>query len=183
MVLVEGESDAAAVTVLAARRGVRIGEHMSIVPANGITNYPRLVSDARHAQPSTRVVGLYDVGEERHVARALALVDGSVPTRGRLEELGFFACERDLEDELIRAIGVDGVLVVLAREGEIASFERMSAQPAQRDRPLPDRLHRFLGTRATRKIRYGRLLAEVVPQDRFPRPLALLLDALDVPEA
>ena len=47
---------------------------------------------------------------------------GPVPDRARLEELGFFACETDLEDELIRALGVPAVEAVIEEQGELMSL-------------------------------------------------------------
>jgi hypothetical protein len=51
-------------------------------------------------------------------------------------------------------------------------------------------LHRFLGTRATRKIRLAQRLVEVIDPACMPRPLALLMatlfqptgDALSLPQ-
>jgi hypothetical protein len=176
VVLVEGASDLAAVEVLASRRGLMPGRDLTVVSAAGVTNFPRLVAEWRRVS-TVRLAGLYDVAEVGHVARALSTPDRPI---GRADLagvalLGFHACDRDLEDELIRAVGVEGALAVLERDGELVSFERMSAQPAQRDRPIADRLHRFLGTRATRKVRYGRLLAEATHDAALPEPLARLL--------
>ena len=67
----------------------------------------------------------------------------------------FFVCRADLEDELIRALGVDGVLQVIEAAGDGPSWRRMRAQPAQRDRPVEQQLRRFMGTRSGRKERYA----------------------------
>jgi hypothetical protein len=69
-------------------------------------------------------------------------------------------CRRDLEEELIRSVGVAGVLEVIDRSGDIDSWRLFSDQPAQRDRPITARLRRFLGTKSGRKIEYAGLLAE-----------------------
>jgi len=88
---------------------------------------------------------------------------------------GVFACDADLEDELIRALGTAAVEAVLEAEGELASFRRFQEQPAQRGRDLHAQLHRFLGTRAGRKIRYGALLVDALDLDRVPCALELVL--------
>jgi hypothetical protein len=68
-VLVEGESDRAALEVLAGRRGRVLDEEgVSIVP---------------------------------------------------MGELGFFVCDEDLEDELIRALGPDAVEGIIESQGEL----------------------------------------------------------------
>ena len=92
------------------------------------------------------------------------------PTR-----IAFHACDVDLEDELIRAVGTAGVERVLEAEGELASLRRFQDQPGQRDRDLHAQLHRFLGTRAGRKVRYGTLLVDALDLDRVPRALDLTL--------
>jgi hypothetical protein len=38
----------------------------------------------------------------------------------------------------------------------------------QRGRALHDQLHRFLGTRSGRKVRYGTLLVDALELDRVP---------------
>ena len=171
LVLVEGESDAAAVTTAATRFAIGDGRLRPIV-AFGVTNYRRILHDLAQQHPGTTVVGLYDRPEEHVVRRAVEALGSSAPTDAAgLDVLGFHACVDDLEDEFIRAIGVEGVERVLEREGELLSFRRFQAQPAQRGRPVDRQLHRFLGTKATRKIRYGRHLAEAVDLDALPNPL------------
>ena len=64
---------------------------------------------------------------------------------------------------------------VLDDEGELASFRRFQDQPAQRGRDLRAQLHRFLGTRAGRKVRYGSLLVDALELDRVPAALDLVL--------
>jgi hypothetical protein len=56
---------------------------------------------------------------------------------------------RDLEGELIRALGLTAVERVLDAEGELASFRRFHDQLAQRGRDLHAQLRRFLGPRRT----------------------------------
>ena len=93
-----------------------------------------------------------------------------VPDRARLEELGFFACEPDLEGELIRALGTTVVEAVIEEQGELTSWHILQRQPAQLTRSVEDQLHRFLGTRSGRKETYARLLVEALDLDRIPHP-------------
>jgi hypothetical protein len=84
-------------------------------------------------------------------------------------------CDRDLEDELIRALGADAVVDVVARQGELRSFRTLQRQPAQEGRSVEARLHRFLGSKGGRKVRYGRLLVDALDLDRVPDPLDRVL--------
>lgn len=147
-------------------------------PAHGVTNFSRLLAEFLRAHPGAGCYGLYDGADERHVRRALADAGFEVDADASLEPLGFFACVADLEDELIRALGADAVERVVEAEGELPSFRRFQAMPQHRETPVDRQLHRFLGTRATRKIRCARRLVEALDPARLPRPLALLMATL-----
>jgi hypothetical protein len=168
-VLVEGESDRAAVLALAARRGADL-EGVAVVAMGGITNVARHVAEL--APRGLRLAGLYDAGEERFVRGGLERA-GLHPGPGEqgLAELGFHCCDRDLEDELIRALGADRVLAVVEAQGQLGAFRGLQQQPAQRGRRVEDQLHRFFGSGSGRKIRYARLLAETMADDEVPAPL------------
>jgi len=164
VVLVEGTSDRSAVEALARRRGRDLGaEGVAVVPMGGYGNLPRFL--ARHR--GTLVAGLYDAGEEQHFLRALGCTD-----RSELERAGFFACTRDLEDELTRAVGPDEMERVLAEQGELRAFRTYQKQPAHRDRPLDEQLYGFMWNR---KQRYAVVLVEALDLDRVPRPLDRVL--------
>ena len=164
VILVEGTSDRLAVETLAHRRGRDLrSEGVAVVPMGGYGNLPRLLEQ----YPEVELAGLYDVGEERHFLRALACDD-----RAGLERLGFFACTLDLEDELTRAVGPEGMERVLAEQGELRAFRTYQKQPAHRDRPLAEQLHGFMWNR---KQRYAVLLVEALDLDRVPRPLDRVL--------
>jgi len=165
VVLVEGTSDALAVETLARRRGRDLqAEGVGVVPMGGYGNLPRFLERFH----DLRLAGLYDVGEERHFLRALRRAD-----RDELEAAGFYACARDLEDELTRAVGPDGVQRVLAEQGELRAFETYRKQPAHRDRTLEEQLHGFMWNR---KQRYAVLLVEALELARVPRPLDRVLE-------
>ena len=91
-----------------------------------------------------------------------------------LESFGFFACVADLEDELIRALGAEAVERMLETQAELTSFRRFQAMPQHRHTPAHHQLRRFLGTRATRKIRSAQRLVEALNVGRLPHPLAQL---------
>jgi len=147
-----------------------------VVNLRGATNVGRFLGDLRSAGRRPRLAGLYDAPEERYFRRGLEQGGhGPVPDRARLEELGFFACETDLEDELIRALGAPAVEEVIEEQGELMSWRILQRQPAQRSRSVEDQLHRFLGTRSGRKKIYARLLVESLDVDRVPAPLEAVL--------
>ena len=177
VVLVEGLSDQAAVETLAERRGRDLGaEGVEVVPMGGVQAIGRFLDRYGPHGLGVRVAGLYDAGEEGVVRRALerAGLDAG-RTRGDLEALGFFVCDADLEEELIRALGAERVEEVVEAQGELGPFRTLQKQPAWLGRPHDEQLRRFMGSGGRRKIRYGRLLVEALDLDRMPRPLDALL--------
>ena len=106
-----------------------------------------MVRDERDHQPGAapaaavpdghRVTGLFDRPEGAYVHATLARL-------GRTEP--FFACDRDLEDELIRALGPARVLAVIDAAGDRGSWQTLQHQPFHRDRPDTEVLRRFMGT-------------------------------------
>jgi len=164
VVLVEGTSDGRAVEALARRRGRDLqGEGVAVVPMGGYGNLPRFLEQYR----DLRLAGIYDIGEERHFLRALGCAD-----RRELERLGFYACTRDLEEELTRAMGPEGMERLLAEQGELRAFRTYQKQPAHRDRSLEAQLHGFMWNR---KQRYAVLLVDALDLERIPRPLDRVL--------
>jgi hypothetical protein len=177
VVLVEGMSDQAALVTLAVRRGRDLaGEGVFVVPMGGATNIGHFLATFGPQGFGVRLAGLCDEGEEDDIRRALAragLRPG--PARDGLERLGFFVCVADLEDELIRALGVAATEQLIEVQGELGPFRTFVKQPAQRTRPREQQLRRFMGTRAGRKIHYGQVLAGALDLSRVPRPLAAVL--------
>ncbi|MEO9325226.1 hypothetical protein ABFT23_17165 [Nocardioides sp. C4-1] len=160
VVLVEGESDQRALATLAPRLAV---PEPTIVVMHGITN---LRAHLRRVPPGADVRLLHDAGESAYVARVLEQTAVSVTTS---------VCRADLEDEMIRAVGVAGMLAVVDAQDERTSYERMAQQPAQRDRSDHQRLHRWLGARSGHKRTYAGLLAAAVAPDAVPAPLREVL--------
>jgi len=171
VVLVEGASDAAVVRVLCAARDLDHGG-IDVRDLGGVTNVGHHL---RRLDATTRVLGLYDAPEQRFVLRGLRSAGHDVGDVSDLADRGFWMCDRDLEDELIRALGTDTVVDVVAREGELGLLHTFQQQPAQRDRSLHEQLHRFCSTKSGRKVRLaGALAAELAP-DAVPAPLVGVL--------
>lgn len=176
-VLVEGASDRAAVEALAAARGVDLhGCGVAVVSMGGATSIWRFLERFTREEPHVRLAGLCDAGEEGYFRRGLERVGlGTASDRAELEALGFFVCDEDLEDELIRTLGLPAVERVIESEGETRSLRALQKQPAQRDRSPELQVRRFFGSGSGRKIRYARLLVEALAPDQVPQPLDRLL--------
>jgi hypothetical protein len=177
VILVEGVSDQLALEALARRRRRSLeAEGISIVPMGGATNIGRFLGVYGPQGFDMRLAGLYDEGEEDDFKRGLERVGlGSGLTRADMERLGFFACQADLEEELIRALGAAAVERVIASQDELASFRSLQNQPAWRGRNVEEQLRRFFGSKGTRKSRFGALLVEALDLTQVPRPLDLVL--------
>ncbi|USQ80801.1 hypothetical protein NF556_03845 [Ornithinimicrobium faecis] len=184
LVLLEGPSDVAAVTtLLAAQEGAGERSAYELVDLGGVTNVGAHLRRAAHADPSPRVVGLCDAGEARVVLRALQRVGRAIAAPQELSEEAFFVCDRDLEDELIRALGPQRCLEVLEEQRLSGRFAAFSRQPAWAGRPLTARLHRFCGVASGRKILLAGAMAAALTPDQVPPPLAGLLESLQEADA
>ena len=179
-VLVEGASDRAAIVAMASRLGYDLeASGVSVAPMGGATNIGHFASALGPRGLGLRLAGLCDEGEDAAFRRGLAQagLDPGNDRRG-LERLGFFVCVADLEDELIRALGVPAVEQVIAAEGEIRRLRALRSQPAQRSRPPAAQLRRFIAGRSGAKERYAAALASALAPARLPPPLESLLAGL-----
>jgi hypothetical protein len=178
VVLVEGVSDRSALEVLARRRERGLpGEGVQIVAMDGATNIGRFLDRYGPQGQDVEVAGLYDIAEERFFRRGLERAGfGPGLSRIGMEGLGFFVCSADLEDELIRAVGVEEVVRIVEAEGGIRSFRTLQRQPALREWSLHDQLRRMMSGRSGGKDRFARLMAGAVDLDRVPRSLDAVLD-------
>jgi hypothetical protein len=181
VVLVEGVSDQVAVETLAERRGQDLQtEGISVVPIGGAQAIGGFLEHFGPKGLGVRLAGLCDAGEERDFQRGLERAGlGSDLTRADMEELGFYVCVADLEDELIRALGAGAVEQVVDAQGELGPFRTLQKQPAWRGRPREEQLRRFMGSGGRRKIRYARLLVDALDLAQVPRPLDLVLAHLN----
>ncbi|MCD2441042.1 ATP-dependent endonuclease [Agromyces sp. SYSU K20354] len=177
VILVEGESDRLAVETLAARLGVDLAAgRASVVSMGGVNNLRSHLAALALEPVRPRAVGLFDLPEAAHVRRAVEEA-GLGPADGDLESLGFFACDPDLEGELIRALGSARVEELLAQHGELARFRGFQQQPAWRAESTEAQLRRFMGTHAGRKARFAPIFVDSLESRRIPAPMASLLAA------
>jgi hypothetical protein len=175
VVLVEGTSDRLAIEALAVRRGRDLGaERVSVVEMGGAQAVGRFLARYGPHGLNLRVSGLCDAAEEegfRHAIERAGL--GSNLTRSETEKLGFFVCVEDLEHELVRAVGPEGVEAVISAQGELGSFRTFQKQPAKRSLPYEEQLWRFMWNR---KARYAPLLVQALDLAHVPRPLDGVLE-------
>ena len=175
--LVEGLSDQSAVEALAERRGRNLdAEGVAVVSIGGAQAIGRFLHRFGPQGLDVKLAGLCDAGEEGDFRRALERAGlGTNLTREDMERLGFYVCVADLEEELIRALGVDAVEQVVEEHGDLGPFRTLQKQPQWQGRTTEDQLRRFMGSGGRRKIRYARFLVEALDHDQVPRPLTLVL--------
>jgi hypothetical protein len=174
VVLVEGVSDQIALETAAVGRGRDLeADRVVIVPIGGAHATRRFLTELGPVSSHVRIAGLCDLGEEEVFRRGLAVTQvGATRAGADLVLVGVFVCVIDLEDELIRAVGVAEVEALFDRRGDLGAFRRLQIQPAWRDRAPDAQIRRFLGSGSRRKIRYARLLVEAATsRDTLPRPL------------
>lgn len=169
VILVEGMSDRAVIEALAARGGRDLpAEGVDVVAMGGAHAIGRYLE--RYVPAGVRVAGLCDIGEVPVFRRALERA-GLGSDLGRA---GFYACDADLEDELVRAVGAERVEQLLETHGDIRPFRTKQKQLEWRDRPVEEQLRSFL--RYSGRTRpYASALVDALDDDRVPRPLASLL--------
>ena len=157
VVLVEGESDRIAVETLAARRGRDLAaEGVAVVAVGGAHALER----ALRTLEAERVAGLYDRGEETAVRRGL--------DRAGVTPRGFYACDPDLEGELVRALGPERTLQLVEERGQLAAFRTYQRQLEKRSLSLEAQLHGWLHNW---KVRYAAALVDALDLERVPPPL------------
>jgi hypothetical protein len=157
VVLVEGITDRLALEAVAARLGLDLGG-VEIVPIGGAQAIRRAAAEYE----GERVVGLCDHNEERYFRRVLG---GAT-----------YVCVKDIEDELIRAAGVERVEEVVAAQGELDTFRKFQDQLHWRGRPAEAQLRRWLQN-GGRYLRYPPLLIAALGPGEIPAPLTDVLAA------
>ena len=170
VVLVEGRSDEIAVRTLARLRGRDLdAEGVSVLAIGGAQAIGRSLAVYGPAGADMTLAALCDRQEEPGVRRALERA-GLSPAAGRAgpERVGLFVCERDLEDELVRGLGVAATEAVLGAHGKLGAFRTYQKQPAHRTRPTSDQLRGFLNNW---KVELAAALVEALNPSRVPRPL------------
>jgi len=163
VVLVEGASDRAAVEATAEALGRDLAAAGVIIQAmGGATSIGHFVNEYGPTGSDLNLVGLCDAPERRYFAR-------------HLDDHDIYVCDADLEDELLRAMGIEQMVDFIESQGELKRFRTMQKQPHQRDRSIEHHLHNYCGIRAGRKARYARGIVEWLPAAEIPEPLQRLV--------
>jgi hypothetical protein len=181
-VLLEGASDVAALRVVAGRAGVSLADQgVHLADMHGATNIRRHLVAAAEAADSPRVLGMCDAPEAPYFVRALRRVGCPVESASELPWWGFQVCERDLEDELMRDLGEQGIRDVLEGLGLTQRLAMLTQQPAWVSGTFHEQVHRFAGAASGRKELMAGAMAEALDMDQLPKPLAGLLEAISRP--
>jgi predicted ATP-dependent endonuclease of OLD family len=155
IVIVEGDSDRQALETLARRRGRKLEaegvEIVAIGGAHAIRNYVQKLDGT--------------------VASIVGLVDARQEDVFRRFGIDVYVCDADLEDELIRALGLDRFEQVIEAQGELRSLRSLQKQPAQRNRTRLQQLRRFISSKSGRKALYAKAMVEALDLDEIPKPL------------
>jgi predicted ATPase len=169
VILVEGASDQHALEALAERRRRNLdAEGVSIIAMGGagaIGTYLGLFGPNGFDLP---VAGLCDLAEEQLFTGALVRAGHTIASRADLEQRGFFVCDLDLEDELIRAIGASDVVLLIDAAGDLAAFQALQQQPNYQAASLDDQVRAFV---KRDKIKYASLLVDALDLASVPAPL------------
>ncbi len=166
--LVEGDSDRTALLTLAGLLDHDLTD-VDVVSMGGITNLRRHLAELAGLAGTDHVAVLHDARETPYVDRTLTRHAGAVAR---------FVCDADLEDELVRALGMPAVLDVVAGAGDLDAWHILLNQPFHRGRPESAVLRRFWGTTSGRKDKYAALLSAALEPARVPAPLAGVLAAV-----
>jgi hypothetical protein len=150
VIAVEGVSDKVVLETISRRLGRDLeAEGIRIQAIGGAHAIRRFVAELGS---DVTVRGLCDDNEQHLFRRVLDAV---------------YVCVPDLEGELIRAIGLERVLELVDAD----AFAKMRRQPAHRETPVEQALHRWLRSSSSRFHRYLPVLTAAVELDRVPAPL------------
>ncbi len=169
-ILVEGVSDQYAIDALAARKGRnRDAAGVSIVVmagGGGIKAYLPLLGPKGLG---VKLAGLCDVSDEARWSKALGNNGfGKGLDRAAMTKVGFFVCDKDLEDVLITALGTAQTLHIIDGQGDKAAFEAFANEPTHSGKSLHDQLHDFIHGR---NVTYAALLVDALDLAKVPAPL------------
>lgn len=117
-----------------------------------------------------KLAGLCDASDEARWSKALGDSGfGKGLDRAAMAKLGFFVCDKDLEDVLISAVGTTETLRIIDGQGDKAAFEAFAKEPKQSGKSLHDQLHDFVHGR---NVTYAALLVDALDLTKVPPPLA-----------
>jgi len=178
VILVEDLADRLALLTLARRRDRNLdSEQTSIVALHGAGTVGSFLTLLGSNGLNIKLAGLCDEDQEKDWIKKLEQNSfGSGLTRETLASIGFFVSVRDLEDELVRALGDVEVGKVIDAQGETAALKTFAGQPDKKGKSATEVLRLFLQSR-DRKVRYAPLLIEALDLSKVPQALDNVLNA------
>jgi hypothetical protein len=173
VVLVEGITDYQAVRLIARTLGRDLdAEGIAVLPLDGGGSLKIYLELLGPTGLDVKLAGLCDADYEQGWRERLTAAGVPASTRQDMEAIGFFVSDRDLEDELITALGTTNTQLVIADDGAASNFQRFASSPSRQGRSLAQQLHAFV---QTKKTRWTPQLAAAVAPGKIPPSIAALL--------
>jgi hypothetical protein len=176
VVLVEGISDVLAIRAMATRAGRNLdAEGVTLLSLEGGGGFEAYVKLLGPFGLGLELLGLCDADQEALWSRWLEAAGfGQNLDRSAMEALGFFVCDRDLEDEFIQTLGVGTVVQLIDNEGETPAFQAFINEPKHQNKSPEDQIRSFFRKQG-RKARYAPLLVDATAAGGEPHPLQEVL--------
>lgn len=175
IMFVEGPSDRLAILSLAKKNNLSLDSlGVSVIALNGagiLAWFLKLFGPAGFQLP---VCGICDLDHASQWSKVLENSGlGKNLSRSDMEKIGFFVCDRDMEDELVRALGDAVVLQAIDENGDIKDWNLFCQQSNNKVLAQPAQIRAFLA--AKRKVLYAPILVSKL-STTVPRPLKEVLD-------
>jgi putative ATP-dependent endonuclease of the OLD family len=175
IMFVEGPSDRLAMLALAKKKNLALDSlGVSIVTLDGagiLTWFVKLFGPSGFQLP---LCGLCDSDHLSEWSKVLETSGvGTNLSQAKMETIGFFVCDRDLEDELIKTLGLAAVIQTIDQNGDTNAWKIFCQQPKNKNLTQADQLRAFL-RKTQRKVLYAPLLVSKL-STTIPRPLEELL--------
>lgn len=173
VLLVEGITDYQAVRLVARALGRDLdAEGVALLPLDGGGSLKIYLELLGPAGLDVALAGLCDADYEQDWREKLTSAGLPVSTRQDMEAIGFFVSDRDLEDELISALGTTNTQLVLAGDGAAGDFQQFASTASQQGAPMADQLRTFV---QKRKTRWTPQLAAAIAPGAVPQSIQQLL--------
>jgi ABC-type lipoprotein export system ATPase subunit len=174
VIFVEGITDYQAVRVVATTLGYDLDAMgVAVVALDGAASLTTFLQIMGPQGLDLSIGGICDADYENEWCEYLTAAGLPAGTRQDLNRLGFFVSDRDLEDELVTALGTTAAQMVFANDDASARFQRYANQPAHRDKTLHEQIRGFA---QTRKAYWTPRLAAAVTAANVPSSVKEALD-------
>lgn len=173
IMFVEGPADRLAILSLARKNNLSLDSRgVSVIALNGadiLTWFLKLFGPTGFQLP---VCGMCDLDHAPQWSKCLEDSGlGKNRSQADMEKIGFFVCDRDLEDELVKALGDAKVIQAINENGDTKAWNVFCQQPTYKALAQPALIRAFL---AKRKVLYAPILVSEL-STTIPRPLKEVL--------